>query len=210
MSVRMVRVTLIFFFFFFFNYTATTEIYTLSLHDALPIYYQRSTPQVGLSTVSVMGAVIVRPCASVIVARIFLTPVGTNAPTPAVRENSSSSVSLSPCVPSSKSCESRPPPMLVRSAETARPVLGGFVAGVTFTVNNVFPAGGTEAGVAVPTPEGCEGSPPQVFAGAALFRGIGPITTKSLRLLSESTQPLFLRTAAFVLPNAGAATVSEQ
>src|SRR3989442_445283 len=29
---------LIFFFFFFFNDTATTEIYTLSLHDALPIY----------------------------------------------------------------------------------------------------------------------------------------------------------------------------
>src|SRR2546430_13551148 len=28
------------FFFFFFNDTATTEIYTLSLHDALPIYQQ--------------------------------------------------------------------------------------------------------------------------------------------------------------------------
>src|SRR5258708_37649976 len=28
----------IIFFFFFFNDTATTEIYTLSLHDALPIY----------------------------------------------------------------------------------------------------------------------------------------------------------------------------
>src|SRR5260221_10498393 len=27
-------------FFFFFNDTATTEIYTLSLHDALPIYAQ--------------------------------------------------------------------------------------------------------------------------------------------------------------------------
>src|SRR6202158_6535897 len=27
-----------FFIFFFFNDTATTEIYTLSLHDALPIY----------------------------------------------------------------------------------------------------------------------------------------------------------------------------
>src|ERR1035438_10906486 len=27
-------------FFFFFNDTATTEIYTLSLHDALPIYPQ--------------------------------------------------------------------------------------------------------------------------------------------------------------------------
>src|SRR6266849_11205296 len=31
------------FFFFFFNDTATTEIYTLSLHDALPI----STPRCG-------------------------------------------------------------------------------------------------------------------------------------------------------------------
>src|SRR5256885_12246225 len=30
--------TLFIFFFFFFNDTATTEIYTLSLHDALPIY----------------------------------------------------------------------------------------------------------------------------------------------------------------------------
>src|SRR5256886_17566030 len=29
-----------FFFFFFFNDTATTEIYTLSLHDALPILYE--------------------------------------------------------------------------------------------------------------------------------------------------------------------------
>src|SRR3989454_5395291 len=31
------HIILIFFFFFFFNDTATTEIYTLSLHDALPI-----------------------------------------------------------------------------------------------------------------------------------------------------------------------------
>src|ERR1019366_10830520 len=29
-------------FFFFFNDTATTEIYTLSLHDALPICWNRS------------------------------------------------------------------------------------------------------------------------------------------------------------------------
>src|SRR5215211_8212833 len=29
---------ILFLFFFFFNDTATTEIYTLSLHDALPIY----------------------------------------------------------------------------------------------------------------------------------------------------------------------------
>src|SRR5260370_26417693 len=38
-----------FFFFFFFNDTATTEIYTLSLHDALPIYRLRknSIPKAG-------------------------------------------------------------------------------------------------------------------------------------------------------------------
>src|SRR5437667_5264519 len=36
----------LFFFFFFFNDTATTEIYTLSLHDALPISppWRRSPP----------------------------------------------------------------------------------------------------------------------------------------------------------------------
>src|SRR6266446_7618853 len=32
------------FFFFFFNDTATTEIYTLSLHDALPIWARQSSP----------------------------------------------------------------------------------------------------------------------------------------------------------------------
>src|SRR2546430_15648023 len=32
------------FFFFFFNDTATTEIYTLSLHDALPICEERLAP----------------------------------------------------------------------------------------------------------------------------------------------------------------------
>src|SRR5256885_10335191 len=36
---RLVKLTLsLLFFFFFFNDTATTEIYTLSLHDALPIW----------------------------------------------------------------------------------------------------------------------------------------------------------------------------
>src|SRR5436305_10964735 len=34
--------TTVFFFFFFFNDTAPTEIYTLSLHDALPIYSVRA------------------------------------------------------------------------------------------------------------------------------------------------------------------------
>src|SRR2546425_4316941 len=34
-------------FFFFFNDTATTEIYTLSLHDALPISVRRSPAETG-------------------------------------------------------------------------------------------------------------------------------------------------------------------
>src|SRR3712207_7243102 len=33
--------------FFFFNDTATTEIYTLSLHDALPIYSRSRSSSVG-------------------------------------------------------------------------------------------------------------------------------------------------------------------
>src|SRR2546425_9754237 len=43
------------FFFFFFNDTATTEIYTLSLHDALPIFgswSSQSLPQGGANTPS--------------------------------------------------------------------------------------------------------------------------------------------------------------
>src|SRR5439155_234485 len=37
----------LFIFFFFFNDTATTEIYTLSLHDALPIFGQRRGRRAG-------------------------------------------------------------------------------------------------------------------------------------------------------------------
>src|SRR6266567_94175 len=37
------------FFFFFFNDTATTEIYTLSLHDALPIW---SCPSPSIASIS--------------------------------------------------------------------------------------------------------------------------------------------------------------
>src|SRR2546425_12765585 len=39
-----------FIFFFFFNDTATTEIYTLSLHDALPIWIESSIPLVSNRT----------------------------------------------------------------------------------------------------------------------------------------------------------------
>src|SRR5438874_8340258 len=42
----------IFFFFFFFNDTATTEIYTLSLHDALPISTRTSLAPVSRMALS--------------------------------------------------------------------------------------------------------------------------------------------------------------
>src|SRR5256885_16099984 len=44
MSIRTLTHLLSFFFFFFFNDTATTEIYTLSLHDALPISWSACGP----------------------------------------------------------------------------------------------------------------------------------------------------------------------
>src|SRR5438105_15196530 len=43
-------ISFIFFFFFFFNDTATTEIYTLSLHDALPILSQVTEQSVRFQT----------------------------------------------------------------------------------------------------------------------------------------------------------------
>src|SRR2546422_8675725 len=49
--------SLLFFFFFFFNDTATTEIYTLSLHDALPIL-RLPLPSMPSMAMSFPGAVI--------------------------------------------------------------------------------------------------------------------------------------------------------
>src|SRR5438094_6264179 len=42
-----IRHPVLFSFFFFFNATATTEIYTLSLHDALPIYFDNDKVDAG-------------------------------------------------------------------------------------------------------------------------------------------------------------------
>src|SRR5687767_15923097 len=41
-----------FFFFFFFNDTATVELFTLSLHDALPISLKPAIEACGISTLS--------------------------------------------------------------------------------------------------------------------------------------------------------------
>src|SRR2546425_6324157 len=53
--------SLLCFFFFFFNDTATTEIYTLSLHDALPIYCHDFSRRVELKFHDLVGPLI-PPC----------------------------------------------------------------------------------------------------------------------------------------------------
>src|SRR3712207_7699528 len=45
---------------FFFNDTATTEIYTLSLHDALPIFLLRGRADVVQVVLAALGAVTLR------------------------------------------------------------------------------------------------------------------------------------------------------
>src|SRR2546425_7682978 len=60
--------------FFFFNDTATTEIYTLSLHDALPIS-ARTLVEITISTMAAMIGRIPR-CRASILAGIFGKPVG--------------------------------------------------------------------------------------------------------------------------------------
>src|SRR5947207_12635439 len=59
MSLLAVLIFFLFLSFFFFNDTATTEIYTLSLHDALPIFLFRGAPRgcmfAGLSGETISG-----------------------------------------------------------------------------------------------------------------------------------------------------------
>src|SRR5690349_24704233 len=54
LSISYFRSHIAFFFFFFFNDTATTEIYTLSLHDALPIF-ARLCRELGLANAVIAG-----------------------------------------------------------------------------------------------------------------------------------------------------------
>src|SRR2546429_4885470 len=58
----------LFIFFFFFNDTATTEIYTLSLHDALPIYWW-TAPSVYCATTKFGSASIARASRSTAASR---------------------------------------------------------------------------------------------------------------------------------------------
>src|SRR5579862_7108873 len=118
---------------------------------------------------------------------MYAAPVFKSAAVVASNEKTLSPATRSPCVPSSyKTCDGDPP-MADRFATTPIPVLGcDPVAGFARTVSSASAAGRTASGVATPTPDNCVGSAAQEFAGARLFRGIGPTATKSAALLSLS------------------------
>src|SRR2546429_8115740 len=58
------------FFFFFFNDTATTEIYTLSLHDALPIYLAHGGELLG--QLGVLRSILLADAATRVVAGLLV------------------------------------------------------------------------------------------------------------------------------------------
>src|SRR2546429_2526857 len=57
------------FIFFFFNDTATTEIYTLSLHDALPIWEVTTPPPAPVASPTTRGAATTPPMDTTLSAR---------------------------------------------------------------------------------------------------------------------------------------------
>ena len=149
-------------------------------------------------TVIVVVAVLLRSSASETVKVRTRGPEGVPGATVTSSEKVRSPAVTSPLVPSSNRGEGFAPPMLVRSAVTARPLLVGLPPGVTATVSSELPPAGTELGFAAAVPLGAVG-PPQPLAGLALLRGVGAPTVKSELLLSVSVQPPRLRRAAVVL-----------
>src|SRR5687768_17803371 len=64
------------FFLFFFNDTATTEIYTLSLHDALPIFRPLVAASLAAAAASAAGLVLlVAPGVIVYLGLVFVGPI---------------------------------------------------------------------------------------------------------------------------------------
>ena len=66
--------TIVDMFFFFFNDTATTEIYTLSLHDALPISGQHSTAEISSFLLLPLLMALARESQSVVSLNNFFKP----------------------------------------------------------------------------------------------------------------------------------------
>src|SRR6266511_172400 len=108
---------------------------------------------------------------------------------------------VSPFVPSSNRGDEEPSPAQLRSQLTERPVLAGFVPGVTAAVIvNLLPGVGSGGAVVTFTVGDVGvGVPSQATSADALLRGPGTPVLKSAALLSVSVQPESARTAPFVL-----------
>src|SRR5215218_10464925 len=92
---------------------------------------------VGAATVRPIGADPDRACASVTAAGTVFAPGVVASGTVVEKLKTLSAAVTSPCVASSKNCCVAEPPTDDRSPVTVRPVLAGFVPGVTATVSRV-------------------------------------------------------------------------
>ena len=80
------------------------------------------------------------------------------------------------------------PPMVERSAATARPVLAGFAPGVTFTVRSVESPPRSELGLADPVPDGGVGAR-TVNAMLAVARRPSPSVMVAARTFAPPAVP---------------------
>src|SRR5260370_7137081 len=87
-------------FFFFFNDTATTEIYTLSLHDALPIYEERWRALCALRGLERLVLRSIHPLGSRRVRSLLRSVRSNGPPGPNDHPNSTETGSLLPLPPS--------------------------------------------------------------------------------------------------------------
>src|SRR4051794_40360574 len=93
-----------------------------------------------------------RACASFTVNANDLEPALVPLATAAENEKTPSPGVTSPFEPLSKNCWEEEPPIELRFAVTARPVLAGFVPGAVVTFNSVVAPAKRLAGLADPTP----------------------------------------------------------
>ena len=115
------------------------------------------TMATGSWTVNAIEVFPERSSASVMEHAKVLTPSLVPPSTVAENEKILSPAAASPFKPSSRNACVALPPMDERSQLTAKPVLAGFVPGVTVTASRLGLPGATVAGVAEPAPDGFVG-----------------------------------------------------
>src|SRR5215831_10234318 len=108
----------------------------------------------GPSTMTLIVVWVVRACASETVHGSDFPPALVPGAIVVENENVLSPPPASPFEPSSKNACEAGPPIAVRSQSTARPVLAGFVPGVTDTVSSVDPPGRRDCGLDAPVAVG--------------------------------------------------------